>query len=168
MKQLLLMRHAKSDWSTSATSDFNRPLNTRGQRDIQHMAALLKACALVPQCVLASPAVRAEQSATSIGAALNITPVFNPDLYLAPLEILIQVLENQSATLESIMLIGHNPGMAELLQQLGGCSSHLPTAGLALINFATDQWANISDFGGELQWFVNPRLIQAIAANRDH
>jgi phosphohistidine phosphatase len=163
MKQLLLMRHAKSDWTSPAATDFERPLNSRGERDVPRMAALLKACDMVPQCLLASPALRARQTAEGVGAVLGIKPTFNPDLYLASLETLVGTLEKQPTELESIMLVGHNPGMAELLQRLVGGLARLPTAGLALIDFATDRWTDIDKLGGELQWFVNPRLVKAVA-----
>jgi len=112
MKQLLLMRHAKSDWTSPAATDFERPLNSRGERDVPRMATLLKACDMVPQCLLTSPALRARQTAEGVGAVLGIKPTFNPDLYLASLETLVGTLEKQPTELESIMLVGHNPGAA--------------------------------------------------------
>ena len=163
MKQLLLMRHAKSDWSSPAATDFDRPLNARGEQDVPRMAGLLKASGLMPQSLLASPAARARQTAEGISTVLGIKPAFNPDLYLASLETLVETLQKQPTGLESIMLIGHNPGMAELFGLLGGGSSRLPTAGLALIDFPSSHWLDIGALGGELQWFVNPRLVKAVA-----
>ena len=86
MKTLLIMRHAKSDYPTGIASDFERPLNKRGLKDVPRMAHLVRAFGPVPDVVLSSPAVRAKQTAAAMAADLGpaVEVRFDESLYLAP------------------------------------------------------------------------------------
>lgn len=156
MKTLLIMRHAKSDWSTSV-ADFDRPLNKRGRRDVPRLARLLKALPTGPGRILSSPALRARETAQ--GLALEVELVFDERLYLADSQTLAAALGEQEEALESLLVVGHNPGLEEWIASLCGCRLRLPTGGLAALEFAVDRWSRIAPGEGQLQWFVIPLLI---------
>lgn len=123
MKQLILMRHAKSDWRSDADSDFDRPLNKRGRRAAVEMGKLLKKRPAPPARVLCSPALRARQTVERVflqtGWRLDRL-VFDRRMYLAELNDLIDLCRIHGEGLDSLMLVGHNPGLEDFLQYLCG------------------------------------------------
>lgn len=123
MKQLILMRHAKSDWQTGADSDFDRPLNKRGRRAAAEMGALLKKRPKPPDRVISSPALRARQTVERVflqtGWRLDRLK-FEESLYLANLGDLIELCKANADEHDTIMLVGHNPGLEDFLKYLCG------------------------------------------------
>lgn len=120
MRDWLLMRHGKSDWHRGAQDDFSRPLNARGRRDAARMGAWLAAPAHRPDRLLASPAIRARQTAEIVAqeAGLERDAIELCDaLYLAGRRTLLEVLQAR-ATTGRILLVGHNPGLDELVRWL--------------------------------------------------
>jgi phosphohistidine phosphatase len=122
VKKLILMRHAKSDWQSSAQSDFDRPLNKRGRRAAADMGATLKKHIKPPDLVISSPALRARQTVERLflntGWRLDRLR-FDESLYMASAEHLARIGEENSDC-DSLMLVGHNPGMEDLLLYLCG------------------------------------------------
>ncbi|MEO5378675.1 MAG: histidine phosphatase family protein [Magnetococcus sp. DMHC-6] len=121
--QLLIMRHAKSAWDTGAPSDFDRPLAKRGIRDAPHMGAWLKKQKLIPDLVISSPAERAMQTAILVCGALDIKRKkihFEPRIYGAGTEDLLEILSEISKKNKLVLLIGHNPGLEFLVNFLSG------------------------------------------------
>lgn len=115
------MRHAKSDWSGATTSDFERPLNERGRRDASTMGRWMAAQGITPDIVLSSPALRAKQTAQRICTGLGHDAeriLWLPELYLAGLATLLRTLSDVPASASRVLLIGHNPGLEELLLHL--------------------------------------------------
>lgn len=147
--ELLLLRHAKSDWSREI-DDFERPLNARGSRDAARMGRWLAEHTGRPDRILSSPARRAAQTAEAVCAALGIdrsTVVWEDRLYLAPLPTLIAVVSGLAASLGSVLLIGHNPGLEDLLSLLCRTAERhrhqeklLTTATLAHLRLPGDDW----------------------------
>ncbi len=166
MKTLLVMRHAKSDWSAAA-ADFDRPLNKRGRRDTPLMARLLQALEMGPQRLLASPAARARETAQGLAAMLEAELAFDERLYLAVPRTLTAVLGEQDRALESLLVVGHNPGLEEWLSWLCGCRLRLPTAGLAALHLELDGWGQVRQGQGQLQWFATPRLVEAVLTSQN-
>jgi phosphohistidine phosphatase len=165
MKTLLLIRHAKSDWSNSGLDDFDRPLNQRGQTDLPLLARLLRTHGPTPQNLLASPARRAQQTVEGLAPELGITPVFDERLYLAPYQQLVEVVaEKAPAASDSLALVAHNPGLEELAGFLCGARLHLPTGGIVAIDLATT-WRDIEADCGILRYFSVPRLLKAYDRN---
>ena len=166
------MRHAKSDWSREA-DDFDRPLNKRGRGDLPHVARLLGAVEVgLPDLVISSPAERARETTTGVvqalGAQLDI--LFQDSLYLADAGAITQALhaagkKAAGTNIESILLIGHNPGLEELIARLCGARVRLPTAAVAHLLLSVDAWSEVGDRCGLLQWLVIPRLLKAIGAS---
>lgn len=115
--QLILMRHAKSDWHTGAGRDFDRPLNKRGCRDAPRMGRWLAAQGLMPDRMVSSPAARARQTALAVAQELGYAEdriIWSNDIYEAPLNNLLKVLRQNAAECRTLLLVGHNPGLDAL------------------------------------------------------
>ena len=164
MKTLFLMRHAKSDWSDSAQSDFDRPLNKRGHSDAPRLATLLSSGGGLTDFVLSSPANRARQTAELVieSGQLEVALGFDERLYLADSSTLSQVVRSADEGCQSGLVIAHNPGMEDWLADLSGCELRFPTAALACVQLDVGRWADVVDGCGQLQWFVTPRLLKEI------
>ena len=168
-RELLLLRHAKSDWDSSS-DDFERPLNTRGQRDAPRIGQWLREHKLMPGCVVSSPARRAAQTAQAVCEALGYPPdriVWDKRLYLASRETLLGVLAEQIKKHHCLMLIGHNPGLEQLLEYLAEDAPTrqpngklLTTATLAHLRLAAP--SPIAQ-GGRLLNLVRPRDLSGSA-----
>lgn len=165
MKTLLIMRHAKSDYPPHVDDDFDRPLNARGFKDLPRVARLLGEFGPRPDLVLASPALRARQTAEGLVAALDLPPDalrFDDALYLASPQTLAQGAAALPDRCQTGLLIAHNPGLEAWIVALSGAQVHLPTAGLAAVELGLSSWAEIDRAPGRLLYFVVPRLIKAI------
>ncbi|WP_439595079.1 SixA phosphatase family protein [Falsiroseomonas sp.] len=121
MRQLLLLRHAKSSWDDPRLSDHARPLNARGRRAAVAMGAAMRDLGLAPDIVLVSSARRTLQTLEAL-APLEGPPLVEPmdDLYLAAWPSLLDVLRGVRETARSVLLLGHNPGLHDLAMALAG------------------------------------------------
>jgi phosphohistidine phosphatase len=143
MKTLMLLRHAKSSWKYSDVADHDRPLNKRGKKAAPQMGRLLSKEGLVPELILSSTAVRTRETAEAVAKASSYKgPIELLDtLYLAMAGKLLS--EAQSHTPDSIgrlLLVGHNPGMEDLVEILSGKREAFPTAALAVFKVGIDGW----------------------------
>lgn len=147
MKTLLVLRHAKSSWDDSELADIDRPLNKRGKRDAPRMGRLLRTEDLVPDLILSSPAKRAlrtaEAASEESGYAGGIE--IQDDFYPGDPEAYLQVLHGLRDELQRVMVVGHNPGLEELVGALTGESVALPTAALAEISLPVDRWSQVEE-----------------------
>ena len=160
MKTLLLMRHAKSDWSDGGLDDFDRPLNRRGRSDLPRLTRLLEAYGPTPAAVLASPALRARQTAEGLSQGLGLpAPSFDEGLYLAPADRILHRAARTDPALEALLLVAHNPGMEEAVRALCGARLHMPTGGVAAVDLGA--WTDAAGGRGVLRYFVVPRLLKA-------
>ncbi len=121
MRQLLLLRHAKSSWNDPSQSDHARPLNARGRAAAALMRTTLRSLGLVPDVVLVSSARRTLQTLDAL-APWDETPIIEPmdQLYLASPAQMLAVAARVSETVRSLMIVGHNPGMHDLALRLAG------------------------------------------------
>ena len=146
MKTLLLLRHAKSSWKDESLTDHDRPLNKRGKKSAPLMGHLLREKNLVPDLVVSSTAVRARSTAEAAAEACGYPGeiTLTDELYLATAgEILRYAQERTEETLGRIMLIGHNPGMEDLVNMLSGQREPFPTAALAAFELKIDSWRKL-------------------------
>ena len=122
MKTLLLLRHAKSSWDNPRLADFERPFNGRGRADAPRMGALLHKEGLEPDMIITSSAKRALATATAVAEACdNETAVqATRELYLAGPEEYLSLLAEVPETVSTLLMVGHNPGLEELLEELTG------------------------------------------------
>lgn len=126
MKTIYLARHAKSSWSSGAVTDFNRPLNERGHEDAIKIGEELKRLEWLSEKIIASPAIRAKQTCEIYCEILDysVSDVeWNSDIYEAQTITLLYLLSSLNESTKSVMLIGHNPAMEELLVLLCGHST---------------------------------------------
>ncbi|MCK5870532.1 phosphohistidine phosphatase [Methylococcaceae bacterium CS1] len=147
-KELLLLRHGKSDWNTD-TSDFNRPLNKRGKRATLQIGKWLAEQKLAPDLIISSPAIRALTTAEIVCSAMNLSEdTIQTDniIYQASLSDLRQVLLHIPASVQRLLLVGHNPGFESLLSYLAPNTpipedgNLMPTATLAYLQL-DPQWS---------------------------
>lgn len=166
--QLWLFRHAKSDWDTKS-QDFDRPLSKRGRKNAIRIGQWMIENRLVPDLIISSPAERAFQTCEFLqqGAQgeFNV-PTWDERLYLASIDTLLQVIAEQSNSLEKLMLVGHNPGLDELVEYLCG-QDELPltrkgklmtTSTLAIIELANG-WDSIEKHNNHLMQISRPKEI---------
>ncbi|MBN2549242.1 MAG: histidine phosphatase family protein [Anaerolineales bacterium] len=146
MKMLLIFRHAKSSWDDPGLDDHERPLNKRGRQDAPRMGQLIREEELQPDLILCSTAKRArstaELAAKEAGYQGEIRPL--DELYAAPAEAYLRVLAGISEKFDCVMLVGHNPGLENLLTLLSGRVEPLPTAALAHVRLDVRSWSDIT------------------------
>ena len=166
MKTLLLLRHGKSDWSADYDADADRPLKGRGKKAAQRMGAFLAATGQVPDRIVSSPAVRARETARRVAEAGGFSDLdigLDPALYFGGVEPLLAALHRQPAEAQTVMLAGHEPvWSAACAAFIGGGDLRFVTAAVARIDFDAERWADVRFGGGELQWFLPPRLLDGL------
>lgn len=162
MKQLFLLRHAKSSWDNPNLSDFDRPLNDRGQKAAPKMGKAIVEKQVIPDIILCSPAKRTLETARLVieSSKLKTDITFEKRIYDASTRTLLEILKAQDSEISTILLIGHNPGMSDLLTKLTGESEHFPTAALAKIQLKIQTWKGIKDGAGKLSWILRPRELK--------
>ena len=145
MKKLLLMRHAKSSWKYPGLSDWERPLNKRGRHDAPRMGELLVEEDLVPLRIISSGALRARQTAEAVADAAGYEGdiLFLPELYGGDLSDFLEPLRTVPDDVELVLLIGHNPGMQELVEALTGQWEGMPTGAIVYLKLPVQRWAEV-------------------------
>ncbi len=144
MKTLTIVRHAKSSWSDTGLSDRERPLNKRGERDAPVMGKRIADAGIRPSLIVSSPATRAWTTARVVAEQLSYPAEFlqsEHELYLASLNDLLDVVVAQDDGFNSLMIVGHNPGLTDFVNFLSpGLTRNLPTAGVVSVNINQDHW----------------------------
>ena len=164
----MLLRHGKSDWLAGATKDFNRPLAKRGEKASRRIGKWLLENGLFPEHIISSPASRAYKTAQNVCTVAGMpTAILSADerLYLADVESLLEVIHQCPPDACSLMIIGHNPGLEDLLDYL--CTDPapeyangklMPTAALALLQF-NGPWNELDAGSARLQMLIRPRQL---------
>lgn len=171
MRQLFLLRHAKSSWDDPALDDFDRPLNNRGRRNAAALAKYLKRSRLRPALVLCSAARRTRETYEILEPALEGIPVsVEAELYEAAKHDLLARLRRLDDHLPSVLLIGHNPGLESLAQALAGghgeakalsrLEQKYPTGALATLETGVAHWGALEDGCCKLAAFVRPADLE--------
>ena len=160
MKTLYILRHAKSSWDDSTLSDFERPLNERGLQTAPFMGELMARNALEPYVILSSPAVRAKKTAELVKKAgkFDAEIRFEHRIYEASPQTMRQVVSELDDAYPSALLVGHNPGIEGFIRFLTGELESIPTAALAIIDLATDNWDLIDEGRGKLAHVYRPKV----------
>lgn len=167
MRQIFLLRHAKSSWDDPSLDDFERGLNNRGRKSARAMAKYLAKAHMRPAMILCSAAVRTRATYEIIEPKLAGVPVsFENELYEAAKGDLLDRLHRLDDHLASVMLIGHNPGLERLTSFL--CAGHgeskalahlsekFPTGALAVLETKSPRWAGLDEGDCRLVEFVRP------------
>ena len=167
-RDIFIMRHAKSDWQIGAISDIDRPLNKRGLRDSPRMADWMILENLKPNLLISSPALRARQTASVIIDHLNIedsSVVVDKRMYLASVDTLLTIIRQIDDKHQTIMLVGHNPGLENLAMRLS--IDELPTQSdgslLTTANFVqlrlNKSWQELQDSDAQFIQLMRPRQL---------
>jgi phosphohistidine phosphatase len=175
MRRLILLRHAKTENEAASGRDQDRRLDDRGRNDAAEIGRWIGRHPPFPDAVLVSPASRAHQTweiVCEVMKGLGPEPqvALLPELYGADPALLLQTIRGASAADPKVMMVvGHNPGMHELALALTGSgenagrkalTGNLPTSGLAILDFAVDDWADVAFRRGRLARFVSPKLLK--------
>lgn len=141
MRQLILTRHAKSDWGDPLLPDHDRPLNERGQRDAPRMARHLAEDRVTVERILSSTARRTQDTADIFSAELGVTVDLDPELYLAAAPTLLR--KAVTSGVDSVMIVAHDPGISELAALLSNDGiQHMPTCAVARFEWEIDSWGD--------------------------
>jgi phosphohistidine phosphatase len=162
MKSLLLLRHAKSSWKDPNLADQERPLKGRGRRAAALIGRFMAANNLRPDLVLSSTAVRARETVELVLEATQflVEVEYDDRLYLADSATLMGFVAHLDAGKQQVLLVGHNPGLEELLFRLTGIRESMPTASLAQILLETEEWSDVSAKNKwHLERFVKPKEL---------
>jgi len=170
MRTLSLFRHAKSSWANPSHKDFERPLNGRGEKAAPRMGAFMARHDIAPDLILCSAAVRTRQTLDLVLPHLAGSPrvIYEDALYLAGAPALLTRIRKLGAKVRHAMLVGHDPGLHVLAQELAGSgdgddlealAAKFPTAGLAVIAFAGTTWPKVTRGAGRLEVFMTPKRL---------
>ncbi|WP_339909912.1 histidine phosphatase family protein [Symmachiella dynata] len=162
MKDLFIVRHAKSSWDAPELSDHDRPLNRRGKRDAPRMAQWLFEYGRIPDRIVSSTAKRARKTAEEIANRCGVAErlELNRELYFGDPESWVELLRNTETEVVCVMLVGHNPGVEDFLEQLTGQYERLPTAAIAHVELPVESWRDISiEGGGRLVTVQRPKEL---------
>lgn len=169
MKILTLLRHAKADWDDPSQRDFDRPLNPRGRRAAAAMGEELRRLGLAFDRVVASPSRRTTETLERLGESYGPLPVsYDERVYLAAPATLLRIVQAADDAQGRLLIVGHNPGMAQLtlgLSRDGGLRDRavakFPTGALAELRFEVASWGEVDEGAGTLARFILPRDLAA-------
>lgn len=163
MKQLLIVRHAKSSWDDISLRDFDRPLNKRGRRDVPDMGHRLSEKGLRPDLIITSPANRAITTARGIAKALDykLSDIQEAtDLYHAGTHTILEIISRVDQTVDTLMIFGHNPGFTDLIARVSDMSLYnLPTCAACGIAFDFENWNEILNQRGRKFFYDYPKSV---------
>jgi phosphohistidine phosphatase len=158
MRTLYLLRHAKSSWKDDSLADFERPLKRRGREAAEAIGEFLASKKVDLSVLISSPSIRTRQTIDIVQkhAKLGVEARFDQRIYEASLATLVQVVSEIPDDNKAAMLVGHNPGMEELLAFLTREHRHVPTGALSRISLESS-WKEAGRSSGKLEWFVTPK-----------
>jgi phosphohistidine phosphatase len=171
MKRLTVLRHAKSSWEEPNSDDFDRPLNDRGWAATRRVGHELKQRGMHFDLGLASPAARVRETLDGVAEGYGEFPFpirFEPRIYEASVDTLLDLVRNLSEDLNAVLLVGHNPGLERLLVELSRDDKHglrdrvarkYPTAALAVVELPAKRWAEIEPGTGTIVELLEPREL---------
>lgn len=162
MKELLLIRHAKSSWEHPELSDHDRPLNTRGLRDLPRMARRLQQRGDSVDCCWSSTATRALTTANTLAQAIcTVPPISRDRLYTFDPSELLHEIQRAENSIKALAVVGHNPAIETLTQQLLDTETpeHFPTCSMVRLRLAIKQWGDLHSGCAELLYFDWPKRL---------
>ncbi|MDA8744676.1 histidine phosphatase family protein [Rubripirellula amarantea] len=163
-RQILLMRHAKSDWGDRSLSDHERPLNLRGLHDAPRMAHWLATNDLIPDLILCSTAVRARETVDLMMKCWSGSTklVHLSDLYLAVPETIIEIIAQNGDGACRVMVMAHNPGISAAVGAMTQHFHQMPTAAVAVIDVQCEAWRDLkADGKSVLMLEMRPKALPA-------
>ena len=170
MRRLILLRHAKTEAAPPGQKDLSRALLERGRKDAVRIGAYMATHALTPDRVLVSPARRTQETWKHLSSAFTPAPAATTieKLYEATPHAILAAIKDAPASAHTLLVVAHNPGLHEVALMLiasGDIDARerlhekLPTSGLAIVDFAIDDWNRLHPQSGRLERFVSPRTL---------
>lgn len=163
-KQLLLIRHAKSDWNNAGLKDFDRPLNKRGNTNAPEMADRLVKLDIVPDLIVSSPALRAITTAKYFAKTWHIEKEQiqqENTIYEANVKVLLNVVTQLDNQHDIVVMFGHNPGLTDFANYLSTANIYnMPTCSVVMIEFPVENWNEVSAETGKLMLFDYPKSLE--------
>ena len=163
MKQILIIRHAKSSWDNFLQKDFDRTLNDRGMHDAPAMAKRIVDKGIKIDAFVSSTAVRAFTTATFFAKAYDRKPkdiIAVPELYHAGEEVFYKTIRSMDDQYESIAIFSHNPGITNFVNTL--CETridNMPTCGIFAVQTSIEKWKDFSDHNNQFLFFDYPKNL---------
>ena len=156
MRHLMVMRHAKSAWDDPALSDHDRPLNDRGREAAEVMGAFIQEQERLPQLVLRSTATRVEETYQLMSRNWAEQPrvIVLQSLYLATVSTILQVVRRNAEQETRLLVLGHNPGLHELVERAVGPIEKFPTAALAELSYDIPTWQELKADQAPASWHL--------------
>lgn len=156
MKTLIILRHGKAEPYDAKPNDYDRTLTERGRRNAIEMGQFIMKRFGVPELILSSGARRAAETAILVGKELKY-PIekilLKEDLYLASVRRIFKVITGIPDENSSGLLVGHNPGLTALVNEMGIRLDNLPTCSAVCFSFDTDCWDGVSADNAHFLWF---------------
>lgn len=168
MKKIILLRHAKSNHTPPGLEDFDRNLNEKGLEDLNKVSEFLNSEQFIPEKIYCSSATRTKETCETIISEIK-TPIdveYSMNLYLANTEVLFNKIKGTNRDINTVMVVGHNPGIHDLvlflLKNEGSASERelygsFPTSALAILNFNCEEWQNLGPSNCTLEHFKIPK-----------
>lgn len=163
MKNLYLIKHAKSDWNTPDISDVEREVTKKGLKDINTIGSYLSLRNTTPDIILSSCALRAAQTCDLLSEkiAFDGPKHYLEELYLTSPDVIREIIMIQESHIDSMFIIGHNPQLTELANILSDEHiSKLPSLGVVAIEFDIDEWSELAQSKGEIDFFIYPKQFK--------
>jgi phosphohistidine phosphatase len=162
VKRLVIIRHAKSSWANALVEDFDRPLNERGKKDAPLMAKRLKEKKVLPDLMITSPAKRALSTAKKFAKVFDVDKSSikkEPKLYHASENILLKTAKDINEKLNTVFLVGHNPGLTEFVNITSNLEiDNIPTTGVVVLEIS--QWSKFGKEKAKAVYFDYPGNIK--------
>ena len=163
MKVLYLIKHAKSNWGIPNTRDFERPISKRGSKDVNTIGSYLMIQDIVPDIVLSSCALRAQETTDLLADKINFRgkKFFLEELYMSIAEDIQEIIMAQDDSLNNIFVIAHNPQISELVNLMTEEHfSKIPSMGVVSIVFDIEEWSEIENTKGKIDFFIFPKQFK--------
>ncbi len=163
MKNLYLIRHAKSDWSDESKSDFDRGLNKRGEKAIPIMASALKEKKVMPDLILCSSAKRTKLTAQGLANKISYSGEIRyiDALYMSEPETLYKHIKDTDNTVKTLFVVGHNPETTEFSNMMSdNYIDNVPTLGIVALQLPIQDWKTFKIGEGSMQFFIYPKMFK--------
>ena len=162
MKELLLIRHAKSNWSNALMDDFDRPLNERGNSDAPRMAKILSSKGIAVDAIISSTANRAFTTASYFAKELGIKKInimALDKLYHAPAHVYYDILDDLEEDFKCVAIFAHNPGITDFVNSLSETTiDNMPTCGIFAVKIQIKNWSEFRDAEKNFWFFESPKM----------
>jgi len=163
MKTIYLIKHAKSKWSEPDISDVERDISKKGKKDVNAIGSYLSLRGVLPDAILSSCALRAARTSDLLAKKIEYrgTISYLEELYLTSPEQIKEIVMAQDDELETIFVVGHNPQLTELVNSLSDERiSKLPSLGVVAIDFDVEEWSELEDTKGQIDFFIYPKQFK--------